>query len=349
MITERGKRQLSNGLRSFQASVLVEGDVTREDLQRHFQENPADAVFIGECSATPVGSWGGKYTRFNFSYIHREYTYNDVYTATNIAAFNAAMTQIVGGYREAGIICAPANFPVETLFEKFYQRYGIFYPNYVSASMGGWQFGLCNYTFYLVKIQYRIDTATLREMEAQTSAEVKRLAQMLFLPHMPDVAKVYLAHNYLALTVKYFLNMDAAALEKSYQQSAYGALIRKKCVCQGYAEAFKRLMDAGGVPCQVVLGQIKGATYYHAWNIVRLNGGMDGYHVDVTWDISDTRPKYEYFGKSDAFFKGNRSWDESCYSLCYKTENIKMQAQNYVRAHRAELRANGVSLAVLDV
>ena len=143
--------------------------------------------------------------------------------------------------------------------------------------------------------------------------------------------------------------MDATALEKSYQQSAYGALIKKRCVCQGYAEAFKRLMDAGGVPCYVVLGRIENATYYHAWNIVRLNGGADGYHIDVTWDASKGRPKYDYFGKSDVFFEGHRFWDKNCYYVCDKTQNIKMQAQIYVRAHRAELRANGVPPAILDV
>ena len=349
MLNDRAKRRLREGLRAFQSPIVVEGHVTEQDLKDYFDEDKASVVFIGGYGMRPSFSWGGSYTSIEFRYINREYTYDDVYVTTNVAAVNTAVCQAVGGYKAGVVVIAPPTVPVEAILSKFYNRYGIFYANYTGASLSLLGSSLCKSSIYMMKISYRIDQATLANMEIETKAEIERLSKLLFLPRMPDVAKAYLAHNYLALTVKYYLDMHASPLEKSYQQSAYGALVRKKCVCQGYAEAFKRLMDAGGVPCEVVCGQITGATYYHAWNIVRLNGGADGYHVDVTWDISDATPKYTYFGKNDGFFTGNRTWDKTCYYLCYKAEDIKAQAQTYIRMHTSELLEKGVPSVILDV
>lgn len=349
MLNDKAKRRLHEGLRAFQSPIVVEGHVNEQDLRDYFEEDKASVAFIGGYGIRPALLWGGSRTTIEFRYVNREYSYDDVYVATNVAAVNTAACQAVGSYKTGVVIVAAPTVPVAAILSKFYDRYGIFYANYTGSSLAKMESALCKSPIYIMQNSYRIDQATLANMEIETKAEIERLSKLLFLPRMPDVAKVYLAHNYLALTVKYYLDMHASPLEKSYQQSAYGALIRKKCVCQGYAEAFKRLMDAGGVPCEVVCGQIAGATYYHAWNIVRLNGGADGYHVDVTWDISDDAPKYTYFGKNDGFFAGNRTWDKACYYLCYKTADIKAQAQTYIRMHKSELLAKGIPSAILDV
>lgn len=65
--------------------------------------------------------------------------------------------------------------------------------------------------------------------------------------------------------------------------NAYGCLVEGKCVCQGYAEAFKLIMDELGIPCYYVTGMCEGEN--HGWNVVKLGGGY--YHVDVTWDDAD--------------------------------------------------------------
>ena len=70
-------------------------------------------------------------------------------------------------------------------------------------------------------------------------------------------------------------------------------------VCDGYARAYKLLMNAAGVSCERVSGDpAEGMKYGHAWNIIRLNDKDDDpsndryYYIDVTWDSSDN---YEYF------------------------------------------------------
>ena len=349
MISEKAKRQLKDGLRAFQTPIRVEGRITEEDLRACVDEDKACALFIGGYAMSTTAVWGGVSTRIDIQYANREYSYADIQVVTNMAAVNSALCHAIGNYKQRTVFLAPPTLPVMGVLNKFYQRYGIFYANYTGSSIGTMKHPLCSYPIFAMEHTYRIDRATLENMERETKLEIDRLASQLFLPRMPDVAKVYLAHNYLATTVKYVLNERATALELSYQQSAYGALIRKKCVCQGYAEAFKRLMDAAGVPCEVVCGQIVGQPNYHAWNIVRLNNGSDGYHIDVTWDISDGAPKYNYYGKNDAFFQGNRIWDKGCYYLCYKSTDIKTQAQTYIRMNKDELLRKGVSSKILDI
>ena len=349
MISESAKRTLREGIYAWSSSILVQGKLTEEDIKTFFNDEKACAAFVGGYRMQYSPAWTGIFTRIEFSYINQGFTVRDVSVATNIAAVNGTLCQAVANYKEGVVLIAPKILPVTHILGQFYHRFGVFYANYTGTSYAYFDSPFIPYTIFYIKISYRIDRAVLANMERQTQAEIERLKALLFTPRMPDVAKAYLAHNYLALTVKYFLTEGADAAELSLQQSAYGALIRKQCVCQGYAEAFKRLMDAAGIPCVVVCGQVVGSDGYHAWNIIRLNGGTDGYHVDVTWDISNTTPNYTYFGKNDGFFAGKRTWDKGCYFLCYKSADIKAQAQTYIRMNKEELLRKGIPSAILDV
>lgn len=64
----------------------------------------------------------------------------------------------------------------------------------------------------------------------------------------------------------------------SYGRTALGALDSRKAVCEGYARAFKALMDTQeGIETRYVCGY-SGA--YHAWNEVKIEGKW--YNVDCT-------------------------------------------------------------------
>ena len=80
------------------------------------------------------------------------------------------------------------------------------------------------------------------------------------------------------------------------QYTAYGALIDKTSVCQGYAVLLYRMLLEAGIDCRVISGYGNGGG--HAWNIVRLNGKY--YNVDATWDAS--WPGSPFFMKSDKDF-----------------------------------------------
>lgn len=92
--------------------------------------------------------------------------------------------------------------------------------------------------------------------------------------------KIKRIHNFLVDYIEY----DSSMVREN-TRNIYGALVEKSVVCEGYAESFKYLLDAIGVPCVEIVGtgtNSAGQTEAHAWNYVMLNNKW--YAVDVTWD-----------------------------------------------------------------
>lgn len=85
-------------------------------------------------------------------------------------------------------------------------------------------------------------------------------------------------------------NEDFESELNLYRQT-YGALVREKTVCTGYATAFKAICDRVNLPCWVVFGTADGEE--HAWNSVILDGEVK--YVDATWGDQDYGVEYEYF------------------------------------------------------
>ena len=90
-------------------------------------------------------------------------------------------------------------------------------------------------------------------------------------------------------------------------RTAYGALINKSAVCQGYAVLLYRLLLELGIDNRVITGYGNGG--YHAWNIVELDGFY--YNGDATWDATWHQAgwDYQYFLRSDEEF-GDHIRDE---------------------------------------
>lgn len=91
---------------------------------------------------------------------------------------------------------------------------------------------------------------------------------------------IKMVHDYLIDTISY-----DSSLSKQNIYNIYGALVNRECVCEGYARAFKYLLDELDIPCVMVIGtgtNSQGETENHAWNYVQLNGSW--YAVDTTWD-----------------------------------------------------------------
>lgn len=120
---------------------------------------------------------------------------------------------------------------------------------------------------------------TLEQVE-QMSAEMERAADEILAgitPEMSEYERVLYLHDYLAMNVKYDDSYE-------FQHIAYGALVDKKAVCDGYATAMQYLLNKIGIECRIVFGDDKeGLPYSHAWNIVKVENKY--YHLDVTWDL----------------------------------------------------------------
>lgn len=92
--------------------------------------------------------------------------------------------------------------------------------------------------------------------------------------------KIKYIHDYLVDNLNYDQTLSGNNI-----YNLYGALVNNSCVCEGYAKAFKYLLDEAGIDSVIVIGtgtNSKGETENHAWNYVAISGNW--YAVDVTWD-----------------------------------------------------------------
>ncbi len=246
------------------------------------------------------------------------------------------MCQAVATYQKKLLVSAAGKWEPEELLHIFQKKYSAAYPNLLEISAVMYDSGTAKMV-YVFEFTYRIGQVKLNMMEQEVTREIERVSGELFLPDMPPEAKIYLVHNYLATTVRYQMKHQNS-LDTSYTQSAYGALIKHECVCQGYAEAFQRFMDFAGISSYIVTGKVKGFTDNHAWNIVSPGPGKGYYHVDVTWDATGGHPGFTYFCKNDAFMRRERDWDGSIYPVCTGSYPVLSVARKYVMLHKGELR-----------
>ncbi|CAL6032236.1 Transglutaminase-like_superfamily protein [Hexamita inflata] len=76
---------------------------------------------------------------------------------------------------------------------------------------------------------------------------------------------------------------DTEYLESTTAHDAYGCIVLKKCVCQGYSAAFQLLCDRIGLRTISIfgIGAPKGQKVPHMWNMIKIKDNF--YHVDITW------------------------------------------------------------------
>lgn len=142
--------------------------------------------------------------------------------------------------------------------------------------------------------------------------KVVQILDEIIQPGMSDYEKELVIHDYIVKNCKYGY-IDSS---KDYAYRAYGALVQKTAVCNGYAEAMALLMTCVGVENQIVTGTADGQL--HAWNQVCLDG--DWYQVDATWD--DPLPDrgafvgHSYFNVTDSVMDVRHDWNQKNFPSC---------------------------------
>ncbi len=119
-----------------------------------------------------------------------------------------------------------------------------------------------------------------------------------------ELHKCIALHNLMTKHITY----DYEQLNYEYPEgnplsyTIYGALVRKKAVCTGFALAFKYLCDSSGIDCLMATGQSLRTGEEHAWNMIRIGGKYA--HIDITWDAIFSQHsdacRYDYFGMNDS-------------------------------------------------
>lgn len=117
-------------------------------------------------------------------------------------------------------------------------------------------------------------------------------------------SKVKKVHDILAERSSYnyaSLNAPANSIMFRMAHSAYGGMFKDQYdpVCEGYAKAFKVVLNQMDIPCVLAVGGDN-----HMWNNVKMDDGL-WYNVDLTWDDSGDRIHYAYFLMGSTDFPGN--------------------------------------------
>lgn len=159
-------------------------------------------------------------------------------------------------------------------------------------------------------IKYTCTKSELASMNKKFDGAAQKALAMVE-EKMTAAEKALVLHDYLIVNTAYDSSL------KKY--NAYNCLVEGSAVCQGYALAYKYLMNKCGIECEVV----SSTAMNHAWNYVKI--GSDWYHVDVTMDdpmaLDTSGTKSDMMGKvthnylliSDAAIKKaaypHKSWD----------------------------------------
>lgn len=169
---------------------------------------------------------------------------------------------------------------------------------------------------------YLIDEFNSKEQVDNAIVEIENIKNQIISNRTGNVYEdMKVVHDYLVDNISY-----DSSISKSNIYNIYGALINKECVCEGYARAYKYILDELNIPCILVIGTAtngEGNTENHAWNYVKLNNSW--YAVDTTWDdpiiigggILNKKSKYRYF------LKGKETMDQDHITSGQFTENGK--------------------------
>ncbi len=108
--------------------------------------------------------------------------------------------------------------------------------------------------------------------------------------------KIKYVHNQIINNTSYRIESDCTPGNESYIGTPYGALVKKQAVCEGYARAFKTVLDKVGINCILVQGVHKyedSAAVPHMWTYVEMDKEVNArarsvekvwYAVDITFD-----------------------------------------------------------------
>lgn len=159
-----------------------------------------------------------------------------------------------------------------------------------------------------VRVVYQEDLDTVKAMRDELEQHISEITEITDSLETDFEKELYI-HDYLIENCSYLVDSEGSGYTSN---TAYGALCEGSAYCDGYALAFKLLMDRAGLFCCVVEGFAGGLP--HMWNMVCIDGQF--YHVDVTWDDSDNSEYSDmlyhgYFNLSTEKISANHTITES--------------------------------------
>ena len=162
-----------------------------------------------------------------------------------------------------------------------------------------------------------LDTAEIKSKMTKTDEKAAAVIKKIIQKGMTNKKKMQVIHDYLVKNCVYDKGAPIIGYDDAY--TAYGCLVKKKAVCQGYAAAFNLLAQKAGICSIAVAGEAGDGL--HAWNYVK-NGSTFRY-IDVTWDDpvpdrgSQAKVSQSYFYVTQKTLEKNHSWDKTEHAKKY--------------------------------
>ncbi len=128
------------------------------------------------------------------------------------------------------------------------------------------------------KVSYLCTKAQRAAMQTSLNSEIAKIKKLI--PSgCTDYEAELILHDWLCERVTY---MDTGS---TADYTAYGAIVNRQAVCEGYARAMQLLCTELSIPCTLVCGVSLERNENHMWNKIRIGG--EWYNLDVTWDDDD--------------------------------------------------------------
>lgn len=182
---------------------------------------------------------------------------------------------------------------------------------------------------------YSYDESSFRRI--LNSCRKKRSQLIARIQGADNYTRALQAHDFLARNVSYISGNDKDLY------TIVGPFTKKQGVCEGYAKAFKYLLDKMSIPCQIVYGYGRdprvGGEESHAWNLIQLDDNW--IHVDVTFDTtirSGQVLRYDYFGLSTEQITRDHRFEIKQYPVAeclgygyYERNNLVMNTRKQLK------------------
>lgn len=228
------------------------------------------------------------------------------YTINFSTKFNSLLNETNGRYK--------LNKSFQSALDAFfYDHPELFYIDLTKISISMKYISLAGKTTYSVSIVPG-DNRNYLYSNFSSEAEVKSAISTVenirknLINSLPDTStynKLLKIHDTLVNSLDY---KTTSSTDNSH--NIYGALSEKKAVCEGYAKAFKYILDDLNIESILVGGEATNSsnkTEAHMWNYVKIDDSW--YGVDVTWDdpviIGSSSKKiirHDYFMKGSSSF-----------------------------------------------
>ncbi|WP_049681534.1 TerD family protein [Peribacillus loiseleuriae] len=167
-------------------------------------------------------------------------------------------------------------------------------------------------------INLTMEYRTTKEQELVVDRKIKEIIQTIPM-NLSPLEKVKAVHDFIVQSVEYDQTLT--------EYTAYAALIKRRTVCQGYAQLAYRLLNEVSIESIIIHGEAQtrqtGKRGLHAWNMVKIDG--EWYHMDCTWDdpIGSNQIHYDYFLISDSKTRETHSWNYSKFPVASKSITIR--------------------------